>query len=159
VGSKNLIIWDPFLGVERARIEHPQGVMAVAWSPDGKRLASSSYSSDGGRPVYAWDAETGRPLSTMRGHNDNVGVVVWSPDGQRLASASLDHSVRIWDPVTGEETFVLGGNAGMFYDVSWNRDGAQLAAACSDGQIWIWDARPGFKQDLTRSSTPLQTKQ
>ncbi|PWU11290.1 MAG: hypothetical protein C5B50_23620 [Verrucomicrobia bacterium] len=161
LGRKHLIIWDPFPGVERARIQHPQAVAAVAWSPDGKRLASSSFTIDGGA-VYAWDAETGRLLSTMRGHNDMVGVVVWSPDGQRLASASLDHSVRIWDPVTGEETFVLGGNAGMFYDVSWNRDGAQLAAACSDGQIWIWDATSGFKQDPTSrpapSSVRLQTR-
>jgi WD40 repeat protein len=133
----------------------------VAWSPDGKRLASVLYTS-GDHLVVVWDAGTGQRLSTMRGHNDNVDAIVWSPDGKRVASASLDNSVRIWDPVTGEETFVLRGNAGMFYDVSWNPDGAQLAAACSDGQIWIWDATPGFKQNPTMrpapSSPALQAK-
>ncbi len=161
VGKKQLIIWDPVLRVERARIEHSANFSAVAWSPDGKRLASASSASVG-RVVIAWDAATGQQLSTMRGHNDNVDAIAWSPDGKRLASASLDNSVRVWDPVTGEETIVLRGNAAMFYGVSWHPDGAQLAAASSDGQIWIWDATLGFKRDPTQrpapSSPPPQTR-
>jgi len=147
-GGRLLKLWDPIRGAELARIEHPGRVGAVAWSPDGKRLASASFS--GGTPlVFAWDAEAGLKLSTMRGHNDVVAAVVWSPDGRRLASAGLDNAVRIWDPRTGQETFVLRGNPGMFFDVSWSPDGAQLAAASSDGQIWIWDATPGFGRDKT----------
>ncbi|HJZ59122.1 MAG TPA: hypothetical protein VKE74_29530, partial [Gemmataceae bacterium] len=118
--------------------------------PDGKRLASAS----GDHLIIAWDAHSGRQLSTMPGHKGNVEAVVWSPDGTRLASAGLDNSVRVWDPRTGEETFVLRGDSGMFHDISWNPDGAQLAAACSDGQIWIWDATRGFERDTTPRALP-----
>jgi tetratricopeptide (TPR) repeat protein len=129
---------------------HQSIVLAVAWSPDGKRLASAS----GDHLVMAWDAQTGRKLSTMRGHNGNVDAVVWSPDGTRLASAGLDNSVRVWDPRTGAETFVLRGNSGMFHDVSWSPDGAKLAAASSDGQVWVWDATRGFERDTTARALP-----
>jgi hypothetical protein len=126
-------------------------VMGLAWSRDGKRLASAHAD----RLVIAWDARTGQKLWTMRGHTDFVDAVVWSPDGTRLASAGLDDSVRLWDPRTGEETFVLRGNSGRFHDVSWSPDGAQLAAACSDGQIWIWDATRGFERDTTPRALPF----
>jgi hypothetical protein len=123
----------------------------VAWSLDGKRLASAS----GDFLITAWDTATGEKLSTMRGHNDWVDAVVWSPDGTRLASAGLDNSVRIWDPRTGAETFALRGGSGMFHDLSWHPDGAQLAAASSDGRIWVWDATRGFERDTTARALPF----
>src|SRR5262249_28741481 len=131
---------------------NPQNpVFAVAWSPDGKQLASGSADLN----VIAWDSQTGRKLVTMRGHHGWVEAVVWSPDGQRLASAGTDNSVRVWDPRTGEETFVLRGNSGMFHDVSWSPDGAQLVAANDDGQIWIWDATRGFERDTIPRALPF----
>ena len=127
----------------------------LAWSPDGKRLASASADLF----VIAWDAETGRKLATMRGHHGWVDGVAWSPDGTRLASAGIDNSVRVWDPRTGDETFVLRGNTGMFNDVSWHPDGRDLAAASSDGQIWIWDATRGFERDTTPRALPYIDRQ
>jgi WD40 repeat protein len=67
-------------------------VLAVAWSPDGRRLASAS--SD--QTVRLWDAATGQPLATLTGHTSYVLAVAWSPDGRRLASASSDMTVRLW---------------------------------------------------------------
>jgi tetratricopeptide (TPR) repeat protein len=124
--------------------------MGVAWSPDGKRLASC------GTDLLAitWDTETGRKLATMRDHHSWVEAVAWSPDGTRLASAGMDNSVRISNPQTGHETYVLRGQSGMFHAVSWHPNGARVAAASSDGRIWIWDATRGYERDRTPRALP-----
>ena len=151
-GDALVKVWDPLRGVELARLRGHQYplVFGVAWSADGKRLASAA----GDRFVMVWDAETGRNIWIMRGHTAYVDGVVWSPDGTRLASAGFDNSVRLWDPRTGEETLVLRGDSARFLDVSSRPDGAQLAAASNDGQIWIWDATRGFERDTTPRALP-----
>ena len=72
------------------------GVEAVAWSPDGRRIASSG-AYDG--TVQVWDAATGQALMTYRGHTDWVEAVAWSPDGRRIASCARDKTVQVWDAV------------------------------------------------------------
>ena len=81
------------------------GVFAVAWSPDGKRIASGD--SDG--LVLVWDAFTGGHTYTYRGHVDYypghytsgaaVNSLAWSPDGKHIASASSDSTVQVWQPM------------------------------------------------------------
>jgi eukaryotic-like serine/threonine-protein kinase len=71
---------------------HSSGVFAVAWSPDGKRLASGSQD----KTVQVWDATDGGHVFTYRGHSSYVYAVAWSPDGRRLASGSLDKTVQVW---------------------------------------------------------------
>ena len=84
---------------------HTDTVFAVAWSPDGKRIASGS--SD--KTVQVWDASDGSHLFTYRGHSSWVLDVAWSPDGKYLASAGADKTVQVWDASNGHHLFTYTG--------------------------------------------------
>ncbi len=73
---------------------HSGSADAMAWSPDGRRIASGS--SD--ETVQVWNAADGSHVYTYRGHSDFVKAVAWSPDGTRIASASHDQMVQVWQP-------------------------------------------------------------
>jgi WD40 repeat protein len=79
---------------------HGKGVSAVAWTPNGSRLATSSgfihLGATNDLSIRIWDAETGQLIITLEGQTQPVRRVSWSPDGSRLASAGLDGTVRIW---------------------------------------------------------------
>jgi WD40 repeat protein/tRNA A-37 threonylcarbamoyl transferase component Bud32 len=121
---------------------HGDIVKAVAWSPDGRLLASASCD----LTVQVWEALTGRHLLTYRGHRHQVNGVCWSPDGKRLASASADRTAQVWDAATGQTRLVYRGHKGMMahvFSVAWSPDGKQIASGAADGTMQIWDAASG----------------
>jgi WD40 repeat protein len=81
-------------------------VNAVAWSPDGRRIASASRD----ETVQVWDAANGKALLSYNGHTDWVLAVAWSPDGRRIASASRDETVQVWDAASGKPLLSFNGH-------------------------------------------------
>ena len=101
----------------------------MAWSPDGKRLATASDD----QTAKVWDAASGQELLTLSGHSGGVYSVAWSPDGKRLATASDDQTAKVWDAASGQEVLTLKATAAYVNSVAWSPDGKRLATA-SDGR-------------------------
>jgi serine/threonine protein kinase len=118
---------------------HSNWVYSVAWSPNGKRIASASY--DG--TVQVWDALTGGHVFTYQGHTSAVNAAVWSPDDKRIASASSDGSVQVWMAATGERLLTYRGHTGPLEAVAWSPDGTRIASAGEDATVQVWMATTG----------------
>ena len=142
LGELNL--WDAANGRRIARLGGRLGghfgpVVCLAFSPDGKRLASAGLD----KVIHIWDVQTHKSIGALRGHGGYILSLAFHPDGSRLASAGLDQSVRVWDVASREEKLCYRGHGANVSCVAFSPDGQRLASWGMDNLVRIWDARTG----------------
>ncbi len=132
---------------------HAARVMGLAWSPDGKYIASAAAD----KTVQVWDASTGKAVINYAEHTEWVKTVAWSPDGQRIASAGADMMVHLWDVTTGRTLLVYRGHANIVATLAWSPDGRYIASGGYDRTIAVWDAFTGEDFGFYHGHAPQNT--
>jgi WD40 repeat protein/transcriptional regulator with XRE-family HTH domain len=120
--------------LHRAWQAHTDNIYALAFSPDGRTLASGSW--DGA--IKLWDMEGGA-LLWKNWSTDSIERLAFAPDGRTLASGGDDATVRLWDAKLGTHLQTLTGHSGPVYALAWSPDGSLLASGGFDMQIRLWE--------------------
>ncbi len=122
-----------------SRLRHAYIVSSIAYSPDGKVIASGSHLGT----VRFWEPATGKELRVLAAHDGGVIGLAYSPDGKVLATGSWDRTIRLWDADTGAALRTLTGHTSEVSRLAFSPDGKVLASGSKDGTARLWDAATG----------------
>ncbi|MDB9527454.1 AAA-like domain-containing protein [Oscillatoria sp. CS-180] len=131
--------------------EHTSEVRAIAFSPDGERVATASWDAT----ARIWNSVNGIELARLN-HEKAVQSVAFSPDGERVATASGDATARIWDATDGTELARLSHGSAV-QSVAFSPDGEQVATASGDATARIWDATDGTELARLNHGSAVQS--
>src|SRR5262245_1728788 len=135
-------------------------VYSLAWSADGRLIASSQLETRAGmnltrldelensaesydNSIILWDAAEGRELRRISGHMSNIRATAFSPDSRLLASVGDDAVVKLWDTATGRELVTFKGHSQSVKAVAFSSDGKLLVSVSDDGSARLWDVNSG----------------
>ncbi len=125
-------------------------VTAVAWSPNGRHIASGGNDST----IRVWNASTGADQLVSHGHSGGIPAITWSPDSTRIASMTSgpsvsggppasDNSVHVLNATTGNPIYIYHGHSSGITDVAWSPRGERIASSSTDYTVQVWNAANG----------------
>jgi len=126
-------------------VGHTEVVMDVAYSPDGKWLASSS--ADNTARIFDV-AQDYLSVHTLEGHSAAIYVLTFSPDSKRLVTVSYDGTAKLWDVLTGKLIKTLEGHDGNLYSVAWSPDGKTIATGGHDATVRLWNPNGTLRRTI-----------
>ena len=112
-------------------------VTALAFSPDGKTLASGAGFTE--KDIRLWDVATGKEIGRLEGHQIWISSLVFSRDGTQLISSSADQTIRVWDIASRRCLNVLHGHRQEVWRLACLPDGKTLVSGGKDGTVCFWD--------------------
>ena len=137
-GINSVFVWDAASGAIVHRLEgHSERVFSVAFSPDGRWIASGGDDNS----ILLWQAASGEQIRRLEGHTAWILALAFSPDSSVLASAG-DGTIRLWDVASGTLKASLAGDFNNADSLAFSRDGAWLVSS-NEEEIRVWDAASG----------------
>ncbi len=132
-------LWDT-TGKKLSTLSGQEGkhVFALAFSPDGTRLASGSEDT-----TQLWNTARNDEPIILGKHLGWITVLAFSPDGKILATGSTDKTVQLWDTATGDLIKILTGHIDGINALTFSPDGVTLASASTDGTVMFWNIDTG----------------
>lgn len=127
---------------------HSAQVLSVAFSPDGKTLASGSGYKDKNNCLKLWDVDARQEICTIKEHSGGVSSIAFSPDGRTLAFDKSD-TIKLWNVSTGQEISHLKGHSTqsvyieLIFSLAFSPDGKILASGSKDWTIKLWEVNTG----------------
>ena len=140
-GQRPITSYSPNLGGTVYTYDTKGGVLGVAWSPNGTRVAMGDWNGQ----VQAWDANTGYNVINFYGPGlqSRVEAVIWLPDGKTIAAGGDDAVVWVWDAETGNKRSIYRGHTDWVITLASSPDGKYIASGSNDQTVQVWEAATG----------------
>ncbi|SRR6266404_345016 len=138
------IVWESRTGRILARLDgsgggckpHSGSISDAVFSPNGHLIVTTSFDNT----ARIWNADSGRCLRELVGHQRSVSSAAFSPNGDRVVTTSFDNTARVWDVASGKPLAILGQHLRAVTTAKFSRDGTLIATASDDGSARVWDS-------------------